>query len=329
MGGAGRRFWVLSRTLCRYRVFPLMEDSNAGKRLAAIDLKIAEWSPWAETARLVHEDGRRIGVWIWDRAGVEAQIAAAGLDPRKVTVTPETAMQPRGTDGLRHVKTLDGSEGQYWVDGLLMASRWWPEPPPADEWVRFQRAAGVPPEAALDQAGPPQTLADLPRPWLSGSTFRSADPIGRRLLPAYWALAAGYVLLIALFIGQSIHDRMTLGKIDREIAAATAEAQPRSAERGDARSGLDAITRLQALSPYPNQLEVMAKVAAAVPRSGTLLGDWNFQTGELEFTIQAQTAIEAPSYVKTLQAVPGFTDVSAQLVGGDKVLKVKLKVAPQ
>jgi hypothetical protein len=329
-GGGGRRLWVLSRALCRYRVFPLLDDPSPSKRLAAIDLKIAEWSPWAETARLVHEEGRRTGVWIWDRAGVEQEIAAAGLMPDKVTVVPETALQPRGNDGLRHVQTFDGSEGQWWVEGLLAASRWWPEPPSEAEWVRFQRAAGVPPEAARERAGPPESLPQLTRPWLTGtSNFRSGAPAGRRLVPAYWTLAGAYVLLIGVFIGQTVGDQIALGRIDRDLAAADAAAQPRLAERAEARSGLDAVNRLQALSPYPSQLELLAKISELIPRNGTKVSDWNFQSGELEFTVNAPTGADAPAYVKVVQSIAGFTNVSAEHVGGDKVLKVKLKVAPR
>ena len=80
-GGAGRRLWVLSRALCRYKIFPLLDDTNAAKRMSALDLRITEWSPYGDTARLVYDDGKRIGVWIWDRAAVDAQIAAAGLPP--------------------------------------------------------------------------------------------------------------------------------------------------------------------------------------------------------------------------------------------------------
>jgi hypothetical protein len=328
-GGAGRRLWLLSRALCRYRVFPLLDDSNPARRLAAIDLKIAEWSPYADTARLVYEDGRRIGVWIWDRTAVEAQIEAAGLRPERVTVLPETALQPRGTDGLRHVKTFDGSEGQWWVDGLLAASRWWPQPPDSAEWVRFQRAAGVPPDAATESAGEALLPAELPRPWLSGSTLRAGTTAGGLpVVPAYWALGAAYVLLIAVYVGQSLGNAVTLGDIDSELATATANAQPRAAERSDARAALDAVNRLQALAPYPGQLELFVKVSDILPRNGTKVTAWSFQSGDLEFTVAAPTGVEAPAYVKVLQAVPGFTNVSAEHVGDDKVLRIKLKVAP-
>jgi hypothetical protein len=321
---------VLSRALCRYRVLPALEDSSGAKRLAALELKIAEWSPWADTGRLLQEEEKRTGVWIWDREAVEVQIEAAGLRPERVAVLPETVLQPRGGDGLRHVKTLDGSEGQYWSGGLLVASRWWPEPPDDAEWSRFQRSAGVGPDQFSADAGAPESLAELPRPWLSASSARSGAgvPLAKRVGLAYAALGAAALILIGLFIGQSVGDRLALAKIDQDIAAATAAAQPRAAERANARDGLDTVNRLLTLSPYPSQLELWVKVGNVLPRNGTKLTDWNFQTGELEFTISAPTGVSAPAYVKAMQAA-GFTDVSADHVGGDQFLKIKLKVAPR
>jgi hypothetical protein len=54
---------------------------------------------------------------------------------------------------------------------------------------------------------------------------------------------------------------------------------------------------------------------------------WTFQTGDLEFSFTSPVAVDAPAYVKTLQNIQGFTNVSVERVGGDKALKVKLKVA--
>jgi hypothetical protein len=327
-GGAGRRLWLLSRALCRYRIFPLLEDPNAAKRMAALDLRITEWSPYADTARLVYDDGKRVGVWIWDRAAVDAQVEAAGLRPDRVTVLPETALQMRGQNGLRHVQCFDGSEGQYWVDGLMVSSRWWSVPPDDAEWVRFQRAAGVPPEAALESAGTPELLPELPKPWVTGSTLR-ASRSAFRAGPAYLALGAAYLLVIGVYLGQSATNTLEVGSMESDLAAATHAALPRAGERNEALTALDSVRRLRALAPYPSQLELWGKVSDVLPRNGTKVTDWNYQPGQLEFTVSAPSGVDAPAYIKAFQAIPGFGSVSADHVGGDKVLRVKLKVAEQ
>jgi hypothetical protein len=327
-GGAGRRLWLLSRALCRYRVFPLLDDSNAAKRMAALDLRITEWSPYADTARLVYDDGKRIGVWIWDRAAVDAQIEAAGFRPDRITVLPESALQMRGQNGLRHVQCFDGSEGQYWIDGLMVSSRWWPAPPDDAEWVRFQRAAGVPPDVALETAGVPELLPELLRPWVTGSTLRA----GRgsfRAGPAYLALGAAYLLVIGVYLGQSVTNQVAVASMEADLQTATHDALPRAGERNEALTALDAVRRLKALTPYPGQIELWAKVAGVLPRNGTKVTDWIYQGGQLEFTVSAPTGVDAPNYIKAFQAVPGFSGVSADHAGSDKVLKIKLKVAAQ
>ena len=127
----------------------------------------------------------------------------------------------RGQNGLRHVQCFDGSEGQYWIDGLMVASRWWQAPPDDAEWTRFQRAAGVPPEAALETAGVAETLPELQRPWVTGSTLR-AGRSSFRAGPAYLALGAAYLLVIGVYLGQSATNRIAVAGIETDLETATA-----------------------------------------------------------------------------------------------------------
>lgn len=326
--GRGRRIWVLSRALCRYRSIPLIDDPSPSRRLAALELKIAEWSPYAATGRLVQEDGRRAGVWIWDRHAVEATILDAGERPNRVTILPEAAMQPRGTDGLRHLRTWDGYEAQLWIEGLMAASRWWPEAPSAAAWRQFLRAASVPAEALANaEAAQPAALAPLSRPWISASTS------GRRVRinwpRAYLAMAAAYLLLIGAFAGQIAREQRYLHRLEGEIAAAEAAAEPRARDRAEARSALEAAKGLLALAPYPSQLDLLDQVSAVLPQNGARLTDWSFQHGELEFALSSPLPVDVVAAVKALEANPRFGAVATIRSNDDRALKVKLKVAAQ
>ena len=69
-------------------------------------------------------------------------------------------------------------------------------------------------------------------------------------------------------------------------------------------AALDAVRRLQALTPYPSQIELWAKVSDdIIPRNGTKVTDWVYQAGQLEFTVSAPTGVDAPNYIKAFQAV--------------------------
>jgi hypothetical protein len=327
--GRGRRVWLLSRALCRYRVFSRLDDPSPTRRLAALDLRITEWSPYAATASLVQEEGKRVGVWIWDRSVVEAAILAAGEQPDRVTVAPETAMQPRLVDGgLRHVKTLDGSEAQWWGDGLMLASRWWPKPPSESDWRQFCRAASIRPDAVAAVFSHVETLELLPALWVTPSSGRGivARINWRR---TYEGVAAAAIVLFGVFAGQSLRDHLDLRHLQRDIAEAEAAAQPRAMERAQARNGLSDIDNLRTLDALPGQLDLFARISAVMPQNGAQLTDWNFQHGDLDFTVTSATPIDAVANVRTLEAVAGFRNVSLVRSNGDRALKIKLKVAPR
>jgi hypothetical protein len=66
-----------------------------------------------------------------------------------------------------------------------------------------------------------------------------------------------------------------------------------------------------------------------MPQNGARLTDWNFQHGELDFTMTSAAPIDAVANVRTLEAVAGFSNVSLVRSNGDRALKIKLKVAPR
>ena len=66
-----------------------------------------------------------------------------------------------------------------------------------------------------------------------------------------------------------------------------------------------------------------------MPQNGARLADWNFQDGELDFTMTLAAPIDAVANVRTLEAVAGFSNVSLVRSNGDRALKIKLEVAPR
>jgi hypothetical protein len=319
---------MLSRAHCRYRVFSLIDDRSPTKRLAALDLAITQWSPYQDTGRLVQEVQGRAGVWIWDAAAVTAAIVAASERPHRMNVLPEAALQPRGEEGLRLISGLDGYEGQWWQEGLLLASRWWPEPPSLHEWLQFRRASGVPPDETLDRSESIQTLAELATPWItSAPRWRRAGPLD--FTRAYQALGAAFLILTGIFLGEFASDRETLADIRRQVAEASAAAEERGADRAAARSGAEAVRNLAALDPYPGQLELFDAAKKVVPANGAQVIDWTYRTGELEFTLTSPVPLDAVATVKALDSRSGFRDVTLARSDSDRSLRVKLKVLPR
>ena len=112
----GRRHWAVSRRLCRFFKIPLLADASTARQLEALNLQIERLSPFAETGSHFHFGANSINLWLWDAQTVSDAANAIGVDLRRVSVLPESALQPIG-DGVRVIECLDGVEGQCWEQG--------------------------------------------------------------------------------------------------------------------------------------------------------------------------------------------------------------------
>jgi hypothetical protein len=318
----GRRYWVVSRGLCGFRVFqPPNNDRATLKDFAAV--KAREWAPFAEVAYHLHLTGDAVRIWTWDGARTRGAMSATGVDPRRVTVLPETALYERGEDGLHLIECVEGFEGQFWSDGELTASRWWPAPPSLAQWIDFQRGGGIQPSG---DAPPVEAPVWRRRAWTdSGASLAfGIESRGRELiLVGTGALIVGY----GYFGGALIHDALSLSAVEARLQRAEQQAAPVLADRDRARSNEDFLANFAELNPFPSQFELFAKVAEKLPTNGARIVGWSYQQGELQFTIFSPSSIDILFYVKTYSAVDGFTDVTAKTGEVEQTLRIKLRVA--
>jgi hypothetical protein len=327
--GPGPRQWVLSRALCLYARFAVPKDLAAAKREAALRLKILEWSPYASPGLLIDWAENDAGVWIWDSQKIEEAIRAEGLDPKRVTVLPETALAEPQAEGARILAGLEGLEGQAWRQGRLIASRWWPALPGAEEWRRFQRAAALAP--GRQSAEPPEPE---PAVWRPESWVRSRRPLlslvsgaGRARL----AIAAAIMLILPLVYEGAALTRLKVrsARAEASLAELRQRAEPVLRARTAAETALDCVRALLQLDPYPDQLALLAKVGGQLPPNGTALGDWSFQNGELRFTLTHQNPLDSSFYVRLFEGLNLFERVRAEPQGDGRTLVIQAKVRPQ
>jgi hypothetical protein len=320
----GRRIWVVSRASCGFRVFrlPNAEGGRAKLRDFAM-LKAREWAPYDEVGFHLHltEDGVRI--WAWDGARVGEAINASGINRRWVTVLPETALQEPPGGGLHLIGCVEGCEGQFWADGELRASRWWADAPSREQWIEFQRAAGVPPVAEVPSRETPRWRR---RPWTN-----SGEGVGfgveRRSRELALATAALLLAGYGYFGGVLARDAAALADLDGRLQQAEQRSAPAVADRARAVANLEFLENYRKLNPFPPQLALFARVAEKLPPNGARLTAWSYQQGELQFTIFSPTAIDILFYVKTYSAVEGFADVTATAGDNEQSLRIKLRLA--
>ena len=326
--GRGPVEWVLARALVHYKSFPLAEVPK-NQRVAALRMQLRQWSPFASAGASVVIERDAAMVWMWDKARVDAAIVAVGLNPARVKIIPEPLLRPQLNEGLRLINALDGVEAQVWRTNTLVASRWWPAMPAAEDWLAFQRDAGFAEHVQL-----PSTVQSAPmldEPWARGGgleDFRALDSRNEHLV-----YAIGIVLLAAptfWYAGHHLKLGAAVSAKKAELATLNDRAQPVIAARNEAQATLLRAQALLALDPYPSQLALMAKVAELLPKNGTSVKEWNYQSGKLKLMIAVpDPGAQSSVLVSALQTAGPFNNVRAAPGGDSKTLVFNMDVNPE
>jgi hypothetical protein len=306
----GRRAqWLLSRKLCRFRRFVVPVQAGAQGRVVLRNLLLA-WSPFDSSDYRVVLRGETAWAWAWDRSVVATLLP----DTRSgVTVLPETLLvEPARSSLPRLVRCLEGVEGQVWRGNDLLASRWWAQTPPADEWQQWCRASGA--QDPIDSAAPSPALSEpnwLGSPWAEGVKVEQLLSSGSHLESV--ALGAALVALVGLSAVQmrqawAAHSEHKERLTERDRLAATAA--PVTLARDKALAlGIEAENlskQLVALQP----LDVMLHLSERLPARGVTLKEFELVQPRLRIALDVNADVARTAIVKDLQAAGWFQQVT-------------------
>lgn len=311
--------------MTRHSVFSVPASLPESKRRTALDLQVRKSFPFKEPAFAAFWQGTDATVYAWDDGPVRARLQEAGL-PSNTQVVPESFIRPRGDGGVRLVTMLDGFEGQFWIDGFLRASRWWPTAPTAAEWSRFMRSVGL---AASETNAAPTALdlAFAERPWTEG-TFSLDDWStllqSRRVL----TIAATTALCPFVFLGAqwAVLAAAETG-VRSELAGLDAASRSIRQERGEAYRNLEAIEDFTKLDVYPAQAEVLATAMTLLTNTGgPRIVSWSFDRGNLEIVARSDHDLDPTAYIKLFESDDAFENVSGTFVGQERDLQLRMSV---
>ena len=328
-GGRGRRYWIVSRELCRFFRVPLLPEATVRQQLDALALQIRRLSPFAETGSHFHLGSDFISLWLWDQRAVREEADAIGVDFTQLRVLPETALVPHQDEGVRLVETLDGVEAQCWSKGALAASRWWPALPDDRAWTLFQRGASVLPDRLMATPTAALRLDWLDRPWTRMPAVSTYDLAQFDIRLA--ALGIGVALLIAYGYlgGEWLRLARDIHVVRAEYAQRLTATEPGLKARTTALDNEAAIARLQKLDRYPGELALMARVVGTMPQDGMHFVDWLFDRGQLQVTVAADVRLDAVFVIRSLERVRGFKSVAAERANSDNSLRIRMAVEPR
>ena len=308
-----RRFgalqWVLTRPLYHFHIFDLAQVP-AKNRSQALRLELSQWTPFANSDYYVGWHGQQALVWGWDADKIKSAIVAQGLKSERVQILPETVLQTPQQNGLWLSRCLEGYEGQLWRTGQLAHSRWWPQTPASDEWLMFQRDAGIAPNEQQSEPPPARVNPLNVGPWVNQTGGDANQAVQRERL--LFALGAFLLLLPTFWYAFGLFKvQQSTAQLHEQLTLLQRQTSPIMQTRSQALDSLARINALRAMAPYPEQTVLMAKLAQVLPPDKSYLKDWDYQFGQLKITVASSADISSTNLIGALQQAGLFRDVKA------------------
>jgi hypothetical protein len=291
-----------------------------------LSLMVRRWSPFAATGFAAQWVGNKASVYAWDASQITDAITAAGLDPARCTIWPETFFRAPAIDGARLAVMSEGLESQAWRQGLLIATRWWPATPSPRDWLLFLRSASV----DLTQSGtdiPGATESELlVAPWTVATT-QITDIWSLVQNNQAAAIAAAVIAAPFLyFLTEAAVLSVSTLRAESAISGMSAANQSVRTDRTSALTNLDAADSYLSLENMPSQFELIAAAADLIKDRRVNISDWIFDNGNLELVLQADRAMEAPFFIEAFEKDPHFSGVTSTTANQEKELRLKMQV---
>jgi hypothetical protein len=288
------------------------------EQLAAARLQALAWAPFDDPVlRLVLRPGRAL-VFAWDAALLANRPADGGADLLRRPFIPEILLRdPVQGVSARLVQTLDGVEGQCWRDGMLHASRWWPQAPDLVAWQHFLRSSGSPDFPADADRVPSVVQAPWRRrPWaamLSVEAASGRSSRAERLLVAGLGLVA--VAALAGQVRQAVEQHQRERSLQVERDTLRGELDPLLAQRTRALATSASARRLAQRLDGADPLGVMVQLARVLPADGVRLREFALEGRSGRIVLDVTGPVSRSSLVSALQAGGLLTGVTETTEG--------------
>lgn len=298
-GEKSAKFTVIPRSQCVYRCFDL-RDIPSGSRRQALQLKISQWSPWWTPMVNIIWQNSYAQVWCWQANDNPDKNQANVVETRYFPRPEATQLQLLGCG--------QGYEAQYWQQGILKESHWWPEKPNENAWQNFQRAAGQGVQMEL----PAAETQKLAQPW--GKNYKlDKNALIIALEVFVWKALPATVVFLLAWQGTQIY--LLKQDIDTQIqqqAELSRQIEPILQTRNKIQDDQRYLSQVVGLRKGHRQIQLLEQVISKLPDPANMkVTLWEYQPDQLRFTIK--TSDTDPSlFVKTYSALAWGKDVSAQ-----------------
>ncbi|GGY82520.1 hypothetical protein GCM10011613_29160 [Cellvibrio zantedeschiae] len=266
--------------------------------------RVRQFSPFNNPASWQVSEGKSALVWFWDSERVVRMHHEQDLPT--LSVVPETMLYPALEKGLRLQPCIEGWELQYWVNKLLLHSRWFANKPDAREQADFVRVCG----ATEDEYWIEGSAELLSKPW-NEKAFWSKENLQSEAVAPRLVLGiflAWFCLQLGLGLGVQIKKAF--------LSASVATKNHRLADVVKQRDGAlqqqEFNQSVSALVDAPSQLHLVAQVRSCLASLDKfMILDWQYQRGQIAVVLQ-QDNLDTRALIEACNKNPLFTDVRAE-----------------
>jgi|GEM_PF-952006 len=316
----GRCEWVISRSLCYYRLFDLTAIPVA-QRAHVLTHRIKQWSVFSHYGQYIVWQKEKAQVWIWNQERCDTLQQDLMLSVKNVVYIPETLLKLKSENEFVIVKLSEGYEMQVWLNGYLSASHWLDHSPSNVEIASFQRKHKLNNSTSIEHI---DTSELLEKPW--GKNKR-----GVQLGIVYAEKTVNYSIILILFsvlcwqITSIWKWKQATTDVLQQIDILSEETAQILDARNQVLKNLEIIEQLHTLVRFPTQLEIMLAAAKSLPTKSARFVEWDYQLDSLSITIQS-ISIDPILYVTAFQKAPFFENVTIENTSKKDELKVRMNI---
>lgn len=312
---AGAQAWVLSRALCRFRLYRApttirpSQYSRAARTFAELN------APFEDSGWLILRAPVGAEIWYWDRSKL-------GSIPKDARVSPEAVWQAPG-DGWRIVSCTEGYDAQYWSGKRLVASSWRRGVMTSAQWAAFVLGVGETESPAPAEPPAPVSLSLVDRDWRRrvigpAPTWRDAERVGGSMAICGAALAA-------FFVGQALNSE----GVARREQSRLAEVQETLRNDDVFRRAMDQsllVREYNAAVQQPPVLAAAAEAHSALAALGLRASSWRTSDRGLSVVVDALGTTPVQEVVDAIEAAEHLCGAVPEIAGAGQ-FEVRASIA--
>jgi len=306
--GWGQKVHIVPRSECSFRLVLLGEGGDRAQKAALFKVK-KESLPDKNTFKLVRNKAAdRLAVWGFNKG--------LGVPGRYL---PETLAREPFDHGARLVRGLEGFEGQFWLEGELISSRWWSDLPIQAQWNEFLYSIDIDIQTVASDL---PNVADVP--------FRQNLPrfeMGReRLMEIFSPVRLGgfaalfFTCILSFYATKYLRSAMSYNQLKVLISETSQDAETVLGQQRRAIGNLKVVQKYRAIENSDVIMQMLNELIVTLKGEDLTLERFELDGDVVDFVLAGSVNGELSELVLSLEESNLFEGVNIRPQGRSKII---------